>query len=77
MDEAFALTERLRDEGLTLVHPFDDPMVIAGQGTVGLELVKDADALTSFLSASPGVYARVSSSRARSRAAAEHAPFRL
>jgi len=29
------------DEGLTFVHPFDDPMVIAGQGTVGLEIMED------------------------------------
>ncbi len=27
--------------GLTLIHPFDDPRVIAGQGTVGLEIVED------------------------------------
>ncbi len=27
--------------GMTLVHPFDDPVVIAGQGTVGLELLED------------------------------------
>lgn len=44
MAEAFALTERLREEGLTLVHPFDDPLVIAGQGTVGLEFVEDTGA---------------------------------
>ncbi|MCN9240520.1 threonine/serine dehydratase [Streptomyces sp. RY43-2] len=49
MDEAFALTERLRDEGLTLVHPFADPDVIAGQGTVGLELAEDAGELTDVL----------------------------
>lgn len=49
MDEAFALAERLRDEGLTPVHPFDDPVVIAGQGTVGLELAEDAGALTDVL----------------------------
>ena len=28
-------------EGLTLVHPYDDPMIIAGQGTVGLEIAED------------------------------------
>jgi threonine dehydratase len=28
-------------EGLTLVHPFDDPLVIAGQGTAGLEFIAD------------------------------------
>ncbi len=27
--------------GLTLVHPFDDPLVMAGQGTVGLEILED------------------------------------
>jgi threonine dehydratase len=30
-----------RERNLTLIHPFDDPRVIAGQGTVGLELVED------------------------------------
>jgi threonine dehydratase len=31
----------LEETGRTLVHPFDDPLVIAGQGTVGLEIVED------------------------------------
>jgi threonine dehydratase len=40
--EAFARLERIQaDEGRTLVHPFDDPLVQAGQGTVGLELLED------------------------------------
>ena len=40
--ETFAEMERLRDaEGLTFVHPFDDPAVIAGNGTAGLELLED------------------------------------
>ena len=40
--ETFAEMGRIRDEeGLTFVHPFDDPMVIAGNGTAGLELVDD------------------------------------
>jgi threonine dehydratase len=30
-----------RERGLTLVHPFDDPAVIAGQGTTGLEILED------------------------------------
>jgi threonine dehydratase len=29
------------DEGATLVPPYDDPLIIAGQGTVGLEIVQD------------------------------------
>jgi len=33
--------ELVRTEGLTYVHPFDDAQLIAGQGTLGLEIVKD------------------------------------
>ena len=33
--------ELVRDEGLTLVPPYDHPMIIAGQGTVGLEIAAD------------------------------------
>ena len=36
------LHELMEESGRTLVHPFDDPLVIAGQGTVGLELAEDA-----------------------------------
>ena len=40
--ETFAEMERIRDEeGLRFVHPFDDPAVIAGNGSVGLELLED------------------------------------
>jgi threonine dehydratase len=40
--EAFEAMFRVRDErGLVLIHPFDDPLVLAGQGTVGLEVVDD------------------------------------
>jgi threonine dehydratase len=40
--DTFAEMERIRDsEGLTFVPPFDDPMVIAGNGTAGLELVDE------------------------------------
>jgi threonine dehydratase len=40
-DEAYAEARRLEAaERLTFVHPFDDPAVIAGQGTVGLEIVE-------------------------------------
>lgn len=41
--EAFGrLDEHIRETGRTLVHPFDDPLVIAGQGTLALELLEDA-----------------------------------
>ncbi len=44
--EAFAEMERLqRERGLTLIHPFDDPAIIAGQGTAGLEILEDLPAL--------------------------------
>jgi threonine dehydratase len=40
--ETFAEMERIRDaEGLEFVHPFDDPAVIAGHGSIGLELIED------------------------------------
>ena len=39
-DEAYARACELVDEqGLTFIHPFDDPTVIAGQGTIGKELI--------------------------------------
>ncbi|TKX44572.1 MULTISPECIES: threonine ammonia-lyase [unclassified Halorubrum] len=41
-DEAQAYAHQLeRDEGRTYVHAFDDPVVMAGQGTLGLEIVDD------------------------------------
>jgi threonine dehydratase len=35
-------------EGLVFVHPFDDPQVIAGQGTLALEMLEDAPDLDTF-----------------------------
>jgi threonine dehydratase len=37
-EEAFRLVE---EEGLVMIHPYDDPLVIAGQGTIGLELLEE------------------------------------
>ncbi len=49
-DEAMAFADRLRDErGLTMIHPFDDPFVIAGQGTIGLELLEDLPRIDTVL----------------------------
>jgi threonine dehydratase len=40
-DEAYAHALRLQaEQGLTFVHPYDDPEVIAGQGTVGMEILR-------------------------------------
>ncbi len=45
-DEAEIRSFEIRDErGLPYVHPFDDPHVIAGQGTIGLELVEQIPSL--------------------------------
>jgi threonine dehydratase len=42
-DEAYSEALRLAEERvLTFVHPFDDPQIIAGQGTVALEMLEDA-----------------------------------
>lgn len=39
-DQAYELAVKLsRQEGLTMVHPFDDPLVIAGQGTMAIEFL--------------------------------------
>jgi threonine dehydratase len=35
------LAELIEETDRTLVHPFDDPLVLAGQGTVGLEILED------------------------------------
>eukprot|EP00936_MAST-01D_sp_MAST-1D-sp1_P000972 g972.t1 len=44
-DEASDEARRLADANdLTFVHPFDDPLVIAGQGTVGMEIIKQTSA---------------------------------
>ncbi len=40
-----AARARARDGGLAFVHPFDDPHVVAGQGTIGLELLEDVEDL--------------------------------
>ena len=41
--------EIARTEGATLVPPYDDPLIIAGQGTVGLEIVQDLPAVATVV----------------------------
>lgn len=52
---AFAEGRRLRELGMAEVHPFDDPQVAAGQGTVGLEILDELpDVSTVFVSIGGG-----------------------
>lgn len=41
--------EIVRDEGQTLVPPYDDPIIVAGQGTAGLEIADDLPAVRTVL----------------------------
>ena len=41
--------ELSKEKGLFFIHPFDDPSVIAGQGTCGLEILEDVSALDSVI----------------------------
>ena len=46
--EAFTL-ELATKENLTFVHPYDDPLVVAGQGTIGLEMLADLPLLETIV----------------------------
>ncbi|MEA3081485.1 MAG: threonine dehydratase [Sphingomonadales bacterium] len=49
-DDAYARARELAlEEGYVFVHPFDDPQVIAGAGTVALEMLEDAPDLDTFV----------------------------
>lgn len=49
-DEAYAKARELAVEnGYVFVHPFDDPWIIAGAGTVGLEMLEDAPGLDTII----------------------------
>lgn len=44
--EAFEKIKDYQAQGMTFVHPFDDPLVMAGQGTIGLEILEDLPEVT-------------------------------
>ena len=49
-DEAYACARSMEKQlGLTFVHPFDDPNVAAGQGTVALEMLEDAPGIETLV----------------------------
>jgi threonine dehydratase len=54
-DDADARARRfVTEEGMRFIHPFDDPEVIAGQGTIGLELMEDAEPTSVIIPLSGG-----------------------
>jgi threonine dehydratase len=52
--EAFEKIAGYESQGWTSIHPFDDPLVMAGQGTVGLEIVEDEPELTDVVASIGG-----------------------
>ncbi|MET0574818.1 MAG: threonine/serine dehydratase [Mesorhizobium sp.] len=50
-EDRMTVVKPYRDRGMVLVPPFDDPAIIAGQGTIGLELVAEAKSLGVHLDA--------------------------
>jgi len=49
-DDRLALAAKMRDEqGMTMVHPYDDLYVMAGQGTLALEILEDLDDVAAVL----------------------------
>jgi threonine dehydratase len=51
---AFEKVADYEAEGWTSIHPFDDPLVMAGQGTVGLEIVEDLPEVTDVVASIGG-----------------------
>jgi threonine dehydratase len=47
--DAFAKVKEYQAAGRVFIHPFDDPVVIAGQGTIGLEILKDMPDVTDVI----------------------------
>ncbi len=54
MESAHRARELAEERGLEFIHPFDDPAVIAGQGTIGLEMLEDQPDLDLIVAAVGG-----------------------
>ena len=57
MDTIGAVFQRAVEEieaGKVMIHPFDDPAVVAGQGTLALELYEDAPEITDVIASIGG-----------------------
>ena len=49
MDDVIERVEKCQREGWTHIHPFDDPLLMAGHGTLGLEILEDVPELTDLI----------------------------
>ena len=49
MSEAFKCAKEYERQGRVYIHPFDDELVVAGQGTVGLEILEDVPQITDVI----------------------------
>jgi threonine dehydratase len=48
-DEALGYAKKLAKDGKSLIHPFDDEQVIAGQGTIGLEILEEVPGVEAII----------------------------
>ncbi len=50
LDDSFGRAKAIADaEGLAFIHPYDDPLIVAGQGTCGLEMLTDVPELDTLV----------------------------
>ncbi len=49
LSDGFAAAEHYKAAGMTFIHPFDDAAVMAGQGTIGLEILEDVPQVTDVI----------------------------
>jgi threonine dehydratase len=49
MVDAFERVGGYESQGWAFIHPYDDPLIVAGQGTVGLEILEDAPQVTDVI----------------------------
>jgi threonine dehydratase len=48
-DEALGYAKKLAEDGRSLIHPFDDTQIIAGQGTIGLEILEEVPGVEAII----------------------------
>ncbi len=48
-DEALGYAKKIAERGMTFIHPFDDEQVIAGQGTIGLEVLEEVPGVEAII----------------------------